>query len=138
MTDIVEEPPVNEKLMLLQHCEAVYKKMQETAQPATEGFVFTGVLTQLFEDVGLGQPYYTAVMRKLKGMDCVRQIRRGGGQQPSKWLLLQPPSQELYNLPEASTGMPRGKRAVVEQQHRDLNQRLLRLEAWARGQGYQG
>ena len=125
---------------MLDHCRLVYKAMAEEAtQAPNEGLIYTGHLTRLFIDVGLGQPYYTAVTRKLKSMDCIRLIKRGGSSAESKWLLLQEPSEALFTLPEVdrsrATGS-RGRKEMFEQQLRDLNARMSRLEAWARNQGY--
>ena len=125
---------------LLDHCRAIYKAMEaESVTTPSEGCVYTGHLTHLFIEVGLGQPYYTAVTRKLKSMDCIRMIKRGGSTAQSKWLLLQEPSESLFALPDvdrARAGHSQGGKAMYEQQLRDMNSRLSRLEAWARNQGY--
>lgn len=105
------------------------------------GLVFTGSVTALFEELGLGIPYYTPVMRKLKAMDCVRQIERGGGTKPSKWLLLQEPTMELFKLPaphQTRYSQSRGAKLMMEQQLRDLGRRVSSLEAWARNNGWRG
>lgn len=125
--------------VLLGHCVTIYDAMYGVAEQAPQGLVFTGHLVSLFEEVGLGQPYYTAVTRKLKAMDCIRRIQRGGGPKPSKWLLLQRPSEALFGLPDTwqeRTSTSHGAKGMAEQQLRDMNTRLLRLEAWARNQGY--
>jgi hypothetical protein len=132
-TTVVDEPA------LLGHCVQVYDAMFERADNTPEGRVFTGALTKLFEELGLGIPYYTQVTRKLKGMDCIRQIQRGGGPKQSRWLLLQEPSVELFNLPDTykeRLSTSKGARTMYEQQLRDLNTRMLRLEAWAKRNGY--
>jgi hypothetical protein len=121
---------------LYEHCEKVYKAMEDIAEQAPEGLIYSGHLTKLFEELHLGIPYYTAVMNKLKAMDCVRQIKRGGGPKPSKWLLLRSPSQELYGMPDGYAQMSKGNSAKqIQQQNRDLNARLTRLEIWAKTQG---
>jgi hypothetical protein len=130
--------PVSESA-LYEHCVRVYNEMSERAEETPEGLVYLGALTRLFEDLGFGVPYYTNVTRKLKSMDCIRQLRRGGGPQPSKWLLLQEPTPELFQMVNMAEGKStsRGGQAALQQNMRDINNRLLRLEEWARTQGYE-
>lgn len=125
--------------VLYQHCVKVYEGMDAAAEQTPQGKVYTGHLTHLVKDLGLGQPYYTHVTRKLKAMDCIRQIKRGAGEVPSKWLLMQPPSVELWLLPESAmsrTSQQKHAKDMIEQQLRDMNRRLQSIEAWARNQGY--
>lgn len=98
LEQVIEEETASDapKPAMLVHCETVYAKMLERSTPVTEGILYEGMLTHLFEEVGLSTPYYTHVMTKLKAMDCVRQIRRGGGNTPSRWLLLQEPVIESW------------------------------------------
>ena len=91
-----EAPP-----KLFEHCITVFAAMRKQAKPAeiegTPGLVYEGYLTRLFADLGLAMPYYTAVMRRLKAMNCVKQLSRGGGSSPSKWELLNEPSFEEFD-----------------------------------------
>jgi len=126
---------------LLNHCVQVYEAMEARADSTPQGRVFTGALTNLFDELGLGIPHYTSVTRKLKGMDCIRQIQRGGGPKPSRWLLLQAPSRELFSLPDTyreRLSTSKGARTMYEQQLRDMNTRLLKVEAWAKRNGFTG
>jgi hypothetical protein len=116
---------------LLTHCESVFMAMQ--AQSATTRIddvdcqVWEGRGTKLFRDLGLSVPYYSTVMTALKGMDCVRQLERGGGGKPSRWLIVQPPSRELFKLlPDTSEKQQR--ETANQQQLNDLNRRIQRLE----------
>jgi hypothetical protein len=118
------------------HCEAVYRKMEEESKVMTvegqEVQVYEGFLTKLFNDLNLAVPYYTAVMRELRKMDCVRQIRRGGGTAPSRWMLVQAPVEEVFQashakpIPDGHNGRPTTKQLM--QMMRDINARLTVLE----------
>lgn len=118
------------------HCEAVYKKMEEASVVKTiegqEVQVYEGFLTKLFNDLDLAVPYYTSVMRELRRMDCVRQLRRGGGNAPSLWLLVQAPVEEMYQAAHAKPITTDGRGVTttkqLAQQVRDLNARLSVLE----------
>lgn len=139
MSDLLLDDQSEHGSVLLGHCTKVYEAMYEQAQNTPQGLVYSGHLTRLFTEIGLGQPYYTAVTRKLKSMDCIRMIRRGGGAKPSQWMLLQAPSEELFQLPDTYRGRVStsgGAKGMFEQQLKDLNNRMLKLEAWASTQGY--
>lgn len=120
---------------LFAHCVTIYKEMLDQSKlmdvQGESGqetvVVYTGSLTRLFEKVGLSIPYYTHVTRALKLMDCCRQTRRGGGGQPSTWLMLREPTIELYNAMDAQTTWKRGK-TIQEQRLTDTNQRLTQME----------
>lgn len=114
----------------------VYAKMEDLAEvdelvegePAT-GLVYTGHLTQLFQEMSIPNPYYTHVTRALKAMECIAQLRRGGGTSMSKWALLGPPSEEVFLKADlGNTGPQKGKTNVLEQRIRDLQKRLQILE----------
>jgi hypothetical protein len=106
---------------ILDHCAVVYKAMAERAEQKTEGLVYEGFLTNLFRELGINQPYYTHITRRLKNMDCIRQLRRGGGTAPSVWMLLQEPSLALF---DGSSG----HKAEILQALRDINRRLVTAE----------
>jgi hypothetical protein len=120
---------------LFQHCQKVYAAMMLSSVGSHDHDdmpVYTGKLTHLFTEVGLGQPYYTQVMAKLKDMGCVRQLVRGGGQSPSKWLMIGAPTMDSYGAAQGNTGgtqSPNSKaQRALEQQNRDLSQRVQKLE----------
>lgn len=108
---------------LFRHCCTVYEAMNDLAEDGLHGRTYEGFLTHLFNDLDLSVPYYTMVMKKLKAMDCVRQLVRGGGSAPSQWLLLQEPTMELFNATPAAREM--AKMAQIPQ---DVNRRLSVLE----------
>ena len=90
------------------------------------GLVWEGFSTKLIQRMNLPVPYYTKVFGELKRMDCVRQLRRGGSTTPSRWLLLQAPTVELFVKMEASR-IPTAKDSV-DQRINDLNNRVGKIE----------
>lgn len=123
VTEIV--PPA-----IYNHSVAVYDAMESTAEniqvgktDEERGIVWTGFTTKLFADLGLSVPYYSQCLKMLKGMDCIRQLRRGGGGSPSQWLLMQRPTAELYEYYLQSNPVEKQGTSRVdqlEQQVRDL------------------
>ena len=124
-----------ERPALYEHCTIVWEAMAEEAIMQTldgvDALVYTGFLTKLFEAKLLSIPYYTQVMNALKRMDCVRQLRRGGGAAPSEWVLVQKPSLELFrsrmDLPAPATSRKQGLEQA-QQMVRDLAKRVSDLE----------
>lgn len=127
---------------LYDHCVQIYDAMFEDADlhnkdnpdPEQRHFVWEGFLTKLFTDQGFSVPYYTSVRSALMRMDCIRQIRRGGGTAPSQWLLVQKPTPELWNAYATSTGVAErnktkmSKTRMLEQRINDLHKRVSALE----------
>lgn len=126
------EPPVRLPA-LFTHCKNVYGAMVEGAKMEGDVLIWTGMGTKLLTRLGLGVPYYTSVMRRLMDMDCLRQVVRGGGGQPSKWLLLREPTIDLWEtFPEGTRGRygkTGNKQQVPQQQVKDLATRVQELEA---------
>lgn len=97
-----------------------------------EGLIYDGFTTKLIRDLGLPVPYYTKILRELQRMDCIRQLRRGGSTTTSRWMLLQEPTRELFKTAVGSkesrkhSGLHRMD--TLEQQVRDLNERIHRME----------
>jgi len=134
---------------LLEHMTNVYNAMKGKAREETidngwedEGtglksgptdtiLVYEGHLTGLFAELGMSTPYYTSIMKALKAMGCVDQVRRGGGAALSKWQLNYPPTAEGYAAYENNRVPNRrqGEIAALKQQVRDLHGRLAVLES---------
>lgn len=116
-----------------EHCRDVYEAMVQSGTTEiideTNVLVYEGYLTRLFTHLGLSVPHYTHVMKVLKQMDCVRQIRRGGGSSASRWLLIQAPSPDLY---KSSSNRPSAAKktslSAIQQQLNDLARRVSTLE----------
>lgn len=122
-----------------EHCVTIFDAMAQVSVPSAAGTklegledyrVYEGYLTKLFREHNLSIPYYTKIMRLLQRMDCVRQVRRGGGSAKSKWLLVQPPNPKLWGMIMSSastfTGVP--KADALLQMVKALNERVSALE----------
>jgi len=123
------EPTEKPTSVVFDHCLRVYNEMVDQARDENDvGLVYEGHLTKLFAQLGMATPYYTAVMNHLKSMACVEQLRRGGGNSPSRWLLLREPNEEAYKSIESMNRAKSGKVGALEQQVRDLTKRVATLE----------
>jgi len=120
---------------LFTQCLEVYETManqasMQQAYPDTEEefLVYEGFLTRLItQDLHYSNPYYTKVTQRLKAMDCMRQIKRGGSTTPSRWALLQTPTLELFKKAVSQTSTRTvSSNESMKQQIRDLNERLNR------------
>ena len=120
---------------LFEQCLTLYEAMADRATMAPirpdsdeTGLVYEGFLTRLItDDLRLSNPYYTKLTRRLKAMDCIRQLKRGGSTAKSKWLLIQKPTFEHFNdVATLKTTRPSGRMDSIEQQLRDMNERLTR------------
>jgi hypothetical protein len=78
------------------YCCDIYGAMDKESEATSDGKIYEGSLTKLVANAGLSNPYYSSVMKALKAMDCVRQLRRGGGGHGSQWLIVQPPTPALW------------------------------------------
>lgn len=116
------------------HVQLVFNEMEKRStieQLAGEPVkVYEGHLTGLFQELGIPNPYYTHIMKALKAMGCVDQIRRGGGAAYSKWQLCYPPTEEGFmtyddnRLPNRA----KGKIGALEQRVKLLDERVTYME----------
>lgn len=129
MTTPEEAPP-----KLFEHCNKVFSAMKAEAKPTQiEGehaLVYEGFLTRLFNQLELATPYYTSVMQRLRKMGCVRQLARGGGNAPSKWLLLDDPSWEAFEGSEQKKLRDSTWKGQMEGQFKALQDRVEILEGY--------
>jgi hypothetical protein len=96
--------------------------------------VYEGFLTQLITGkLALSVPYYTSVTKALKGMGCIRQLRRGGSTSPSQWEMIYEPDLERF-LSYAESNLKKPPRQDHKTQTTDqitaLNRRVQDLEDW--------
>lgn len=131
--DVQFEVPVPQNY---QYCKQVYQVMQNEARKFTaeqtgsvpmvvwEGF-FTKLIT---EDLGLSVPYFSMIRRELIRMECIRQLRRGGGSSPSQWELLQEPTEDLWHSSPAKRMQTNSKQEATASQVGDLIKRIELLE----------
>lgn len=123
---------------LFEHAYSVYTAMKERAHTEQlhehedgEGLVYEGFLTKLVTvELGLAIPYYTSIMRMLKEMQCVTQLRRGGSSAPSRWALHGEPTVDAFRTVEErlSARMQQEKTTPDSQRVTDLNRRVTVLE----------
>lgn len=125
-TPLVTEEALHPLPALFIHCKTVYEAMEQDAVEQVDNpmKLWSGFITKFFAKLNLSIPYVSKVMTALQEMDCVRQVRRGGGSAPSEWLLVQPPSRELWVLVNAG----RPSQRPQDQMLRDLHQRLTKCE----------
>jgi hypothetical protein len=123
-----EAPP-----KLFEHCLSVFAAMKKEARPTKiEGqhaLVYEGFLTHLFSDLQLATPYYTSVMQRLRKMQCVRQLSRGGGNSPSRWELLRDPEWDVFAEAEQRRLQGATKLGQLQGEVRELNRRVTDLES---------
>jgi len=133
--DVASVPPA-----LFHHCKAVYEAMWADAEdrqisddelePGESGWikVWEGSGVKLIDQLNLSPPYYSKVYGALQRMDCIRQIRRGGGGAPSLWLLVQEPTYELYQSVDVLLTPQQAAKDGQQQMLNDLARRVSRLE----------
>lgn len=116
-----------------EHCVTIYTAMGETARPekidGVEVTLWEGYLTELFQQQRLPQPYFTTVMQKLKAMECVLQIKRGGGGSTSQWALLKEPTLEEFLKAPDRVKSQASKADQREQQARDVLRTVRELQS---------
>jgi len=121
---------------LYEHACRVYKAMEEQATWSTlEGvdsdrqfLLYEGHLTNLFRKLLLSVPYYTKIRNMLIALGCIEQVRRGGGNGTSKWVLWHAPALDAWKEVEARKPARGNTKTVQEQQIKDLNTRVAVLE----------
>lgn len=116
---------------LYEHCVNVYERMAAEAEPAIDvdgHSIYEGHLTSIFQELMLSTPYYTSVLRMLKAMGCIEQIRRGGGNAHSKWRLTGSPTEEVFNLVDGRAAPKQGSQAALAQQVLALSKRVGLIE----------
>jgi hypothetical protein len=114
---------------LFTHCQNVYHRMESQARPTGGMLVYEGMLTKLItSELNLSVPYYTSVLKALKRMGCLRQIRRGGGSSPSQWELLREPTRELFLNVQPRKTPKQGKFEQQQGQIDAINARVQVLE----------
>lgn len=111
---------------LLEKCIKIYAAMEAEA----EGDVWAGSTTALFDgEEGVSRSSYTQVKDALESMECIKQVQRGGGTAPSIWMLVQPPTEELYqNTRGKPTRQAYDKQKIMKQQLSTVIERLSAAE----------
>jgi hypothetical protein len=137
--DQEQEEETKPTSVMFDHCNRVYDEMAAQAReelingadssedPDNVALIYEGHLTRLFQSLGLSTPYYTSVMNHLKTMGCVEQLRRGGGNSPSRWILRHAPTEDAFNSIEGQLRASKGKFAALEQRVGDLTRTVNEL-----------
>lgn len=106
------------------------ESVQEDGKPAS--LVYEGYITHLFRDCNVPVPMYGDVLRVLKRMECIVQLKRGGGGAKSRWAITG--VAELDSFMEANgqliakTSTSRGKTTQLEQQVDDIRKSIGGLD----------
>jgi hypothetical protein len=115
--------------VMFDHCLLVYEKMAAEAIVDEDGdLMYEGHTTKLFQTLGLPAPYYSSIMPHLKAMGCVEHVRRGGGNAFSIWRMVTPPTEDSFQSMVTLKRPKRDKFAQLEQQLKDLRDRISALE----------
>lgn len=126
-----EAPPA-----LFLHCQTVWGLMENESKVVDSGdgvvCIWEGSLTKLvIQQANLSLPLYSQVTKRLKSMNCVVQLRRGGGMTPSVWQLLKEPNYDDYvNCDHERENKPAkaNELAQLSQRLSDVNGRTETLE----------
>lgn len=118
---------------VFRHSETVYNEMAAQASVIEAEdvamLVYEGKLVELVtETCKLSVPYYTKVTQALRGMGCARQLRRGGGNSPSQWELIEAPTIEKYEEYMGLVDPPDNTEYAPMQLVLDLASRIKRIE----------
>jgi hypothetical protein len=129
--DEVERVDLTVVPALFEHAVRVYKEMEKNSEVDSDfgdNIVYEGHLTNLFKRLRLSVPYYTSIKNQLVGMGCIEQVRRGGGNATSKWVLWKVPELEEWK----NFGPARARRGNATQmmagQIKTLHERVTKLE----------
>ena len=120
---------------VFEHAVRVYREMEKHSAPDEETglMVYEGHLTNLFKKLLLSVPYYTLIKNQLIGMGCIEQVRRGGGNATSKWVLWKEPELDAWK----DFNPKRARRGNATQQMagqiKDLHERVVYLEGLCKG-----
>lgn len=94
--------------------------------------VWSGHMTKMVTDgLGLSLPYYTKILTLLKASNCLQQLQRGAVLTPSKWILLQTPTLELFDAVSKNSPLQTTSRLRTQandQKMKDINTRVNELE----------
>ena len=101
-------------------CRTLYEAMDRDGQDTPEGRFWTGALTALLAATAesANSINYAQVVGALIDMECITQIRKGGGRAPSVWRLDRPPTLELVHLIQPKRSNNRASKQ--EQTNREL------------------
>lgn len=116
---------------LFEHAVRVYEEMKKNSEVDEnygDNVVYEGHLTNLFKKLRLSVPYYTSIKNQLVGMGCIEQVRRGGGNATSRWVLWKEP--DLAEWKDFAPARARRGNAttMMQAQIKALSDRVAKLE----------
>lgn len=124
---------------LLSHCQKIYAAMHAQSFEDSEGVIhWQGHLTKLFEELGFGVPRYTRITSMMREMGCIVQIQKGSAGYPGDWILVSPPTLDLYESVKERQHQAKISKEQQEaeahaddvtQRINDINNRLIRAES---------
>lgn len=130
MSDLALNPTVVPAMF--EHAQRVYDTMHQASRKESVGersiLVYEGHLTGLFKKLLLPQPYYTKIKNMLVAMGCIEQLRRGGGNGTSKWVVWHAPELEAWKTTEAKRPSRGNAQTMHGQMIKDLASRVDKLE----------
>lgn len=121
------------------HCESAYNALLTGAKTVVQEdgntiVVWEGMLVNLIvAKLHLSTPYYTSITKALKRMDCIRQIKRGGGSGTSQWELIKAPTIEAFLHDQPIKIVEQSRYALQQTQLDALNKRVNKLEGFMKG-----
>jgi hypothetical protein len=129
--DLTVIPALYEHALRVYQAMEAHSTIEEHQQGATWSSplrVYDGHLTQLFKKLSLSVPYYTSIKNQLVGMGCIEQIRRGGGNATSKWVLWKCPELDAWKDFTPKKARRGNATQQMQGQIRDLHERVSKLE----------
>ena len=119
-------PPAN-----FEHCQNVYKAMLSNSTRIEGVIVYSGFLTKLItQELSLSVPFYTSLMRELKRMGCVKQLKRGGGTAPSEWELVKAPTLDDFMEARPAKAPANDRLGALSQRVGTLERQLQEMKTW--------
>lgn len=122
------------------HTLRVFEAMHENAsvekhqiggnKESTDVLVWEGYTTKLTGELGIPVPYYGQILDSLQRLGSIQQVRRGGGNAQSRWMVFGPPELKDWLLvQEEIKPRPRANRqSTLEQKVADIEERLQGLD----------
>lgn len=124
---------------LYDHCVALYALMESNAKETSDGKIYIGSLTNLFDTLGLSQSSHSRIVGRMKAMGCIAMLKRGGGKSRSVWGLYEAPTFEAFYRTDTTGDAVWAHKAEnhegTMQRIKDLSNRLIKIEDALRDRG---
>ena len=116
------------------HCETVYNRLLAEAKNVVQDdghtiVMWEGMLTKLIiQKLYFSTPNYTNIIRALKRMGCIRQLKRGGSSGMSQWEIIKEPTHEAFLNGLPPKVQDTSRYALLQGQVNALNKRVTAIE----------